>query len=34
MRPLLKLWLDAHLPELVERVVRAEIARIAERTGD
>ncbi len=33
LRPLLKLWLDAHLPDLVERVVRAEIARIVEDTG-
>ncbi len=29
MRPLLREWLDAHLPPLVERLVRAEIARIA-----
>ena len=34
LRPLLKAWLDAQLPELVERVVRAEIARIVERTRD
>ena len=34
LRPLLKAWLDAQLPELVERVVRAEIARIVEQTGD
>lgn len=34
LRPLLKAWLDAQLPELVERVVRAEIARIVEQGGD
>lgn len=28
LRPLLKSWLDAHLPELVERVVRAEVQRL------
>ncbi|MGH7056323.1 MAG: DUF2497 domain-containing protein [Acetobacteraceae bacterium] len=28
LRPFLKAWLDAHLPGLVERVVRAEIERI------
>jgi cell pole-organizing protein PopZ len=28
MRPLLKQWLDAHLPRLVEREVRAEIERV------
>jgi hypothetical protein len=27
LRPLLKAWLDAHLPALVERLVRAEIER-------
>ena len=30
MRPLLAEWLDANLPPLVERLVRAEIARIVE----
>jgi uncharacterized protein len=28
LRPLLQAWLDDHLPELVERLVRAEIARV------
>jgi hypothetical protein len=28
LRPLLKEWLDTHLPPLVERLVRAEIARV------
>jgi cell pole-organizing protein PopZ len=28
LRPLLRAWLDEHLPELVERLVRAEIARV------
>jgi cell pole-organizing protein PopZ len=28
LRPLLQDWLDQHLPELVERLVRAEIARV------
>ncbi|HVH81846.1 MAG TPA: DUF2497 domain-containing protein, partial [Stellaceae bacterium] len=27
LRPMLQAWLDEHLPELVERLVRAEIAR-------
>lgn len=31
LRPLLKQWLDSHLPELVERVVTREIARIGTR---
>lgn len=31
MRPLLKEWLDAHLPPLVERLVRAEIERVVTR---
>ncbi len=31
LRPLLKEWLDAHLPELVERLVRAEIERVVNR---
>ena len=34
LRPLLKSWLDAELPGLVERVVRDEIARIVEQAGD
>lgn len=29
LRPMMAQWLDAHLPELVERMVKAEIARIA-----
>ena len=32
MRPLLKDWLDTHLPPLVERLVRAEIERLVNRT--
>jgi len=32
LRPLLKQWLDEHLPALVERLVREEIERVA-RTG-
>ncbi|WP_254602027.1 DUF2497 domain-containing protein [Sphingomonas bacterium] len=31
LRPMLKQWLDANLPELVERVVAREIARIGGR---
>jgi cell pole-organizing protein PopZ len=31
LRPLLKQWLDAHLPEMVERLVRAEIERVMHR---
>jgi cell pole-organizing protein PopZ len=31
MRPLLKSWLDSHLPPLVERLVRAEIERVVSR---
>lgn len=31
MRPLLKAWLDANLPTLVERLVRAEIDRVVGR---
>ena len=33
VRPLLKEWLDAHLPPLVERLVRAEIERVMARAG-
>jgi hypothetical protein len=29
LRPMLKLWLDDNLPPLVERLVRAEIERLA-----
>ena len=31
LRPLLKEWLDAHLPPVVERLVRAEIERVVGR---
>lgn len=33
LRPLLKSWLDTHLPGLVERIVRAEIERLVGRDG-
>lgn len=33
IRPLLKQWLDANLPELVEKMVAREIARITTRGG-
>ena len=33
VRPLLKAWLDAHLPNLVERIVRAEIERLIGEEG-
>ena len=29
LRPMLQSWLDEHLPNLVERLVQQEIARIA-----
>jgi len=29
LRPILKDWLDDNLPELVERIVREEIGRLA-----
>jgi uncharacterized protein len=32
MRPMLKAWLDQHLPPLVERLVRVEIERVVGRT--
>ena len=32
MRPILKAWLDLHLPPLVERLVRTEIERVVSRT--
>lgn len=32
IRPMLREWLDAHLPQLVERLVRAEIERVVGRT--
>lgn len=31
IRPLLKEWLDQHLPPIVERLVRAEIERVVSR---
>ncbi len=31
IRPVLKVWLDANLPSLVERLVRAEIERVVGR---
>ena len=31
IRPLLKQWLDLNLPPMVERLVRAEIARVVDR---
>jgi hypothetical protein len=33
MRPMLKAWLNANLPELVERIVRTEIERVIGRTA-
>ena len=33
LRPMLKAWLDANLPPLVERLVRAEIERVISRVG-
>jgi cell pole-organizing protein PopZ len=32
IKPVLKAWLDTHLPTLVERIVRAEIGRVIDRT--
>ncbi|MDT3378105.1 PopZ family protein [Labrys portucalensis] len=32
LRPMLQTWLDAHLPSLVERLVRQEIERISGRS--
>jgi cell pole-organizing protein PopZ len=32
IRPVLKAWFDTHLPSLVERIVRAEVARVIDRT--
>jgi cell pole-organizing protein PopZ len=31
IKPVLKSWLDTHLPNLVERVVRTEIGRVIDR---
>jgi cell pole-organizing protein PopZ len=33
LRPLLQAWLDGHLPGIVERLVREEIARVAGEAG-
>jgi uncharacterized protein len=33
LRPLLRAWLDDHLPGIVERLVRDEIERVARETG-
>lgn len=33
IRPLLKEWLDTHLPQVVERLVQAEIERVVGRTS-
>jgi len=33
LRPLLQVWLDNHLPGIVERLVREEIARVAGEAG-
>ena len=33
LRPMLKAWLDRHLPPLVERLVRTEIERVVGRAG-
>jgi uncharacterized protein len=33
LRPLLKAWLDAHLPPIVERLVRAELERVSARVS-
>ncbi|MBP0492817.1 DUF2497 domain-containing protein [Roseomonas sp. SG15] len=32
VRPMLKAWMDAHLPTLVERLVRTEIERVVSRS--
>lgn len=34
LRPMLKEWLDAHLPQMVEAMVAKEIARIVGRSGE
>ena len=33
LRPMLKAWLDQHLPPLVERLVRTEIERVVGRAA-
>jgi len=32
IKPVLKAWFDTHLPSLVERIVRAEVGRVIDRT--
>jgi cell pole-organizing protein PopZ len=34
IRPLVKAWLDTHLPSLVERLVRSEIERVVDRAAN
>src|SRR5262249_6840900 len=33
LRPMLQSWLDEHLPAIVERLVREEIARVVDEAG-
>ena len=33
LRPMLQSWLDQHLPGIVERLVREEIARVVGESG-
>ncbi|HJU18367.1 MAG TPA: DUF2497 domain-containing protein, partial [Stellaceae bacterium] len=33
LRPLLRSWLNEHLPELAERLAREEVARVLQRAG-
>jgi cell pole-organizing protein PopZ len=33
LRPMLQTWLDEHLPGIVERLVREEIARVVGDAG-
>ena len=33
LRPMLQTWLDEHLPGIVEKLVREEIARVAGDAG-
>ena len=33
LKPILKDWLDQHLPQIVEDMVRAEIQRVAQSPG-
>lgn len=34
MRPMLKVWLDANLPHIVERIVQREVERIGRKISD